>query len=72
MIAVLGELIDAIDTFGSGIANVRYLLSTSYRKQTNARWKEQSFLRFGLDILGGAIGLFFTLLPLGILLDVVL
>jgi hypothetical protein len=68
MIAVLGELIDAIDTLLAGIAGWRYLLSTSYRKQTHARWKEQTSLRVGLDILGGAIGFFFTLLPLALLL----
>ena len=71
MIAAIGELIDAIDCLAAGLAGWRYLLSPSYRKQTHAVWKEKTNSCVALEILGGVVGLCFTLSPLGLLLYLV-
>ena len=65
MITALGELADAIETFVEGLAGWRYIFSSSYRKQTHSRWRQQSHLAVVFDILGASIGVFFTLLLVG-------
>ena len=72
MIAALGELIEAIETFLAGFAGWRYLISACYRERTHERWKKQTYSRVLWDILGGTVGILCTLVPVGILLYLIL
>jgi len=67
MITALGELIEAIDIFVTGLAGWRYILSPSYRRQTHHRWKQKTTLHMVLDILGSVIGIFFTVFLVGLI-----
>jgi hypothetical protein len=48
----MGDIFDLIGHAAEGMAGWRYLLSSSFRHRTHARWREQSRLIVAFDIIG--------------------
>lgn len=72
MISVLLDLAEAIETFISGLAGRRYILSSSYRRETNQRWKQERLFYVAMDIFAGVLGVFFTMFLAGLFVYLIL
>jgi len=63
------EALELIDWVRAGLAGWRYLLSSSFRAETHARWKEETVFRVTWDVACGAAGVAFTLLVAYVLIS---
>jgi hypothetical protein len=72
MIAELGEIMEATNAFANAIAGWHYILSSSCRNQTHARWKRQGFLQAAMDIIDGLIGVSFVVFLIGLVVWLIL
>ena len=56
------EALEFINWMRAGVAGWRYLVSSSFRHETHARWKHESRARVLWDVVCGVAGIAFTLL----------
>jgi len=68
MVQVIDELIEAADYFVRGLAGWRYLFSPVYRRQVRERWRMQSRLETGFEMIGYPLGIVFTVVAVFFLL----
>ena len=69
MIGAIGEILE----WGvAAVAGWRFLLSSSYRKEKLADWKNESVLYVLWDICGGLAGMTFSLLVLYLVYEAIL
>jgi len=62
MPASIFEAVEFIDWFRAAFGGWRFLFSTSFRRETRARWEDESWLRIIWDVLCGMAGIAFTFL----------
>lgn len=62
MPASIFEALEFIDWFRAAFGGWRFVFSTSFRRETRARWKHESAPRIVWDVLCGVAGIAFTLL----------
>ena len=61
------EVLEIFEYFAYGLSGWRYIFSPKFRKQIHARWRTESRLMIGFEIVMSAFGILLTLLPLWLL-----
>jgi hypothetical protein len=56
------EILDSLGFLAYAFSGWRFILSPSYRKRTRARWSQQRQMETMQEIVGGLIGMAFTVL----------
>lgn len=61
------EVLEIFEYLAYGLSGWRYIFSSRFREQIHARWRTESWLMIGFEIVMSAFGIFLTFLPLGLL-----
>lgn len=61
------EVLEVFESFAYGLFGWRYIFSSKFRQQIHTRWRAESWLTIGFEIILSAFGMLLTLLPLWLL-----
>ena len=61
------EVLEVLESFAYGLFGWRYIFSSKFRRQIHVRWRAESWLTIGFEIILSALGMLLTLLPLWLL-----
>lgn len=61
------EALEIFEFLAYGLSGWRYIFSSRFRRQIHTRWRSESWLQVGLEIILSTFGIFLTLLPVWLL-----
>ena len=61
------EVLELFESLAYGLFGWRYLFSSKFRQQIHMRWRTESWLVIGFEIVMSAFGILLTFLPLWLL-----